>query len=309
MVIALFKLMRWPNLLMIAFIQYLIRYSLIIPLNLPHALDDFDFSILVLWSVLQAAGGYIINDIFDQDVDKVNKPTRVFIGGKISESTAWNLYFISVIASIISAYWLSSEIDLSSLWYISPLAALLLYFYASDLQKRPLIGNLTVGILSALPIFLIAIFDLLPITNPENAAQVKQTIEVLTVYSLFAFWTTLIRELIKDAEDKDGDEKAAYKTLAIQLSVKSYKLVISILLLILIAALTLYVGGTWMYDKSSSFYVIIAIILPAVYILLKLWSAHQAKDYHHLSTSMKLLMLLGILSMPFFTLSLIYQWG
>lgn len=309
MVIALFKLMRWPNLLMIAFIQYLIRYSLIIPLNLPHALDSFHYNIGVLCSVLLAAGGYIVNDIFDLEADNYNKPHRITIGKSISINTAWHLYYIIVISAIITAYFLGDYVDLENLWLVAPLASILLFLYANDLKKRPVLGNVLVSFLGAMPIFLVAIFDILPAANASNGEQVRQSFEVIIAYASFAFWTTLIRELIKDAEDKDGDEKAAYKTLAIQLSVKSYKLVISILLLILIAALALYVGGTWLYDKSSSFYVIVAIILPAVYILLKLWSADQAKDYHHLSISMKVLMLFGILSMPFFTLSLIYQWG
>ena len=308
MVASLLKLIRWPNLLMIAFIQYLIRYSLIIPLNLPHALDEFYYGLGVLCSILLAAGGYIVNDIYDLETDAHNKPDRISIGKGISLNVAWNLYFISLLGATASAYFLSDFAGLDNLWLIAPLASILLYLYASDLKKRAVLGNLLVSFLSAMPVFLIAIFDIFPAATAENAEQVRQSFEVIIAYALFAFWTTLIRELIKDAEDRKGDRLSGYKTLAIIVSEKAFKVIVSALLLVLIGALTFYVNRTWPYDKTSSLYVILATILPSLYIFFKLWQAKESVHYKQLSTSLKLLMLLGILSMPFFTLSLIYQW-
>ncbi len=308
MVGAIFKLIRWPNLLMIIFIQYLIRYSFTLPLNLPHSLNDLNYFLLVLWSVLQAAGGYIINDIYDAPVDAVNKAKRLTIGKVISENTAWNLFFASLLSSAAIAYWLSSETGLENLWLIAPLAGVLLYFYSSDLQKRPLVGNLIIALLASLPLFLIAVFDLLPATNEDTAEQLRQSLEVLSAYGLFAFWTTLIREIIKDREDCEADHQFGYRTLAIILPLKGLKILLTALFFPLIAAILYYLQSIWLYDKSSSSYVLIAVVAPALWILYQVWQAKEAKHFQKLSLAMKLFMLLGILSMPFFTLSLVLQW-
>jgi len=85
---SVFSLIRFPNLLIIAFTQYAMRYLLMEPL-LPS--DTFElqfgnsqFALLVLSTMLIAAAGYIINDYFDTRADLINKPTRVVVGVAIS---------------------------------------------------------------------------------------------------------------------------------------------------------------------------------------------------------------------------------
>lgn len=308
--VAFFKLIRWPNLLMIAFIQYLIRYSFTEAMNLPHALDYFYYGIGVLCSILLAAGGYIINDLYDLPVDKVNKPQRISIGQGISEDLAWYLYFATVILASICAYVLALEVDMENLWMIAPLAASILYLYAFDLKKRPLIGNILVSALTAMPVFLVAVFDFLPAATEENAAIVQESFRVIIYYALLAFWLNLIREILKDLEDRDGDGKAGYKTLALLLPVKITKILLVLLLLaglypIVEYAYRLFSGSS---DKSSGSYVFIAVVLPLLYLGFQIIRAKTAAHYKQASTWSKMVMLLGILSMPFFTLALYYGW-
>jgi len=310
MVKALFKLIRWPNLLMIVFIQYLIRFSFTEAMQFPHALDHWYFALGSIISVLLAAGGYVINDLYDLHTDALNKPERITIGKKISEDFAWYFYFATVILATGATYLLALKVELDSLWMISPLAASLLYLYAYDLKKRPLIGNILVSLLTAMPIFLVAVFDFLPASTEENGPLIREGFRVISYYAVLAFWLNLIREIIKDLEDEKGDRLAGFQTLAILLPkiwIKS--------LLILLIALGLYPIIDYCINdlllagsKSAGLYVVIAVLIPLLILIGQIIKARTATQYHQASTLSKVIMILGILSMPFFTLAFYYGW-
>lgn len=304
------KLIRWPNLLMIIFIQYLIRFSFTEAMGLPHALNHWFYALGVLCSVLLAAGGYIVNDLYDLQTDALNKPKRITIGKGVSEDAAWYAYLATVILAGVVAYFLAQEVGLENLWMIAPLAASLLYLYAYDLKKRPLIGNLLVSLLTAMPIFLIAVFDFLPASGEENAAVVQEGFKVVSYYALLAFWLNLIREIIKDLEDKRGDCQAGFNTLAVLLPVKWTKLILIVLILGGLYPILEYSIQNLIRagNLSSGLYVILAIVLPLLILAYRLLKAQTSAQYHRASNFSKLIMLLGILSMPFFTLAFYFRW-
>ena len=62
------KLIRYQNLLLLAFMQLIFRYGFLKMQNISLALTDFQYALLVLSTVLIAAAGYIINDISDQQM-------------------------------------------------------------------------------------------------------------------------------------------------------------------------------------------------------------------------------------------------
>lgn len=304
------QLMRWPNLLMIVFIQYLIRFSFTEAIRLPFALNYWYYGLGVLCSVLLAAGGYIINDLYDLETDTTNKPKRMTIGKGISEDQAWYLYIATVIGAALSAYLLAQKVGLDQLWLIAPLASLLLYFYALDLKKRPFIGNFVVSLLTAMPVFLVAIFDLLPAADLSNADQVQEGFFVLAAYAAFAFWLNLIREIIKDLEDEKGDTLAGYQTLAILLPNIWVKHLVTFLSLVALGPIVWYAWDLWQLGTqySAALYLLIGVALPILYLILMLYRAQDPPALHRCASFSKIVMLLGILSMPFFTLSLLYQW-
>ncbi len=304
--VAYLKLIRWPNLLIIALVQYLIRFAIIESLSLPHVLNHAYFFLGVLCSIALAAGGYIINDLYDLDTDAVNKPQRITIGKSIKESQAWNLYYASVIIAMASAYFLAQEAGVDDLWMIAPLAAVILYLYAYDLKARPFLGNFIVAALSALPVFLVGVFDILPAASEENALTVSQTIEVIGAYSLFAFGISFMREMVKDAEDKVGDKASDYKTLALILPEAAFKIILILLLVAHIIPLSYYSWDIFENDSFSSLYLFLLVVAPLVYLIYKSGKAQKPRDYKHISTILKLVMLTGILSMLIFTISLKY---
>src|SRR6218665_2372627 len=99
------KLIRYKNLLMLAFMQLLFRYAFLKQQNIPLALADWQYGLLVLSTVLLAAAGYVINDIFDVATDSINKPNKVIIGKGISETRAYNIYIgLNIIGVAIGFY-------------------------------------------------------------------------------------------------------------------------------------------------------------------------------------------------------------
>ena len=300
--------MRWPNLLMIAFMQYLIRFFITESLGIPHVLDHLHYFYGVLCSVSLAAGGYIINDIYDQEVDTVNKPKRKTIGTNFSTATAWQFYFGTAIIALYTGYMISKASGFPSLWMLPLVAIAILYFYATSLKKIAVIGNITVSFLTALPVILVALFDLIPAITSDNQDVVKAAIKVITAYSLFAFWSNLIREIVKDAEDLDGDKKYGYKTLAVILGKEQIRYII----LILTAVLLCFTGFYNLYlsnsDLISTIYILFFVNIPLLYFAYLIIKARKARDFKKASTLIKIIMLTAILSMVIFTLSINLSW-
>ncbi len=159
--------------------------------------EDYGFHLLVLSTVLIAAGGYIINDYFDIKIDRINKPHRVWIGKTISRRSALLTHQIFSGLAILLVFplgWKAVGIHIFSTG--------LLWLYASGFKKKPFIGNFVVALLTALVIAEVAI-----IYSPAN--------RLIYMYAVFAFFINLIREIVKDMEDIRGDEHHGARTLPI----------------------------------------------------------------------------------------------
>ena len=104
------NLIRWKNLLMIAFMQLLIKYALLVPFGAQTSLDGLGITLLILATICIAAAGNIINDIYDIETDLVNKPDRVIIGKSISEKTAYNLFIVFNVIGVGVGFYLSHRV-------------------------------------------------------------------------------------------------------------------------------------------------------------------------------------------------------
>ena len=303
---AFFKLIRWPNLVMIILIQYLIRFAIIESLEVPHVLNHLEFFLGVLCSISLAAAGYIINDLYDIQTDLENKPKRVTIGKEINSGTAWIIYGLFNLIAVVSAYILAHAAGLQSLWLIAPIAMVLLYLYAVDLKKRAVIGNMLVSILVALPVVLVGVFDVLPAAGSDNDPLVKSAFQVITAYSAFAFFLNLIREIVKDTEDVIGDRNAGYRTLSVIMGRDQVKYVVLLLLFILLIFTGAY--NLYLFENNtnllSSLYLLILVNLPILGIAWFVLNARSTADFKRVGMFLKVLMLTGMLSMLVFTLAI-----
>lgn len=304
---AFFKLIRWPNLVFIVLTQMLFRFF-VLRFVYQNGTGDFEniklslplFYWIVFASVCIAAAGYIINDYFDVNIDLINKPSKLIVDRYIKRRWAivWHIV-LSFIGLVISCY-VGYELRNFYIPLFNFAAIIVLWFYSTTFKKKLLIGNILISLLTA--------WVILVLTFSEHPAHVisadvywKRLIKVSFIYAGFAFIISLIREVIKDMEDMQGDSKYGSTTMPIVWGLQVSKVFAAVWLVVIIcgvAGVQIYVLqlGWWL----SAVYSLIAIIIPLLWILRKLYAAQSPKDFHRLSTAIKLVMFTGILSMIFF---------
>lgn len=303
------KLIRYQNLLMLALMQLIFRYGFLELQNIPLALADWQYIILVIATVCIAAGGYIINNIFDVETDTENKPENVIVGKFISETKAYNLYIGFTVIGVAMGFYLANVINKPSFASIFIVIAATLYFYATSLKQSLLIGNFIVALLLSFSVIIIGIFDLFPITNEENRPVMGLLFGILLDYAIFAFIINFIREIVKDLQDVEGDSNQKMSTLPIVLGVKkTTKLVFGLSIIPVILILN-YIN-TNLFSSGliyGTLYGLVFTLAPLLYFAIKIWSAKTTQDFHHLSTVLKWILFFGILSIVIISLNIKYN--
>lgn len=297
---AILKLIRFKNLIIIAFVQYVIKYVLFDAFEAFTTLNGLQFTLLMFSTLCIAAAGYIFNDIQDVATDTINKPDKVLIGKRVSKNFAYNLYMILTLAGVGLGMYVANSIDKNSFFSLFVLSAGLLYVYSNTLKPIAVVGNLTVSFLVALSLIIIGIFDLMPAITEQNKAFQKTMFSVLMDYSVFAFFINFIRELVKDIEDVNGDYSQGMKTLPIILGQGRTAKIGFGLCLVAIAAVTYYVSSYFYKNTFVIVYMLILVVAPLIYCAIKLFSAKQKKEFTQVSLILKITMLTGICSMFLF---------
>ena len=290
---------RWKNLLIIILIQFLLKFVLFQKFNLSTSLNNLHFYLLTFSTICIAIAGYIINDINDVRADEINKPNKVFVGNKISFSKANNLFLVLNSIGLLVGFYLTIYINKNSFFIIYIIASLLLYRYAVDLKKRLIISNMTVSFVVFLSIVIVAIFDLVPATNNYNNQSQIQVFNIVLVISAFAFFLTLLREIVKDLEDIEGDKKIKAKTLPIVYNENVTKIILVILGVIPLLGIIYFAYSLFETNQYLTYYLIAFVSLPLLYFLVKIFNSNTKEAYHKLSGLLKVIMLLGILSILF----------
>jgi 4-hydroxybenzoate polyprenyltransferase len=301
------RLFRWPNLLMVALTQYLLRYAIIIPIlnqhNIEPGLSHISFFFLVLATLLIAAAGYAINDYFDLHADRINKPGRILLGRVIARRKAILLHSLLNFAGVAIGAGLSILIGSWQLLFIFIVIPFLLWMYSIRYKKRFLAGNVLVAALSAFVVSLVWVFDFNALNHvAELPSDAIENINLITrIYALFAFVTTLMREIIKDVEDIKGDSRTGCKTIPLAIGITHTKWIISLLQTSIIAAVLFVQICLLQRDFDLLFaYLIVFVQLPGIYLIHKTISAADKDDYSGLSRLSKIIILMGILSMILF---------
>ncbi len=291
-----FHLIRYQNLIFIALVQIFIKFGLFHPFGIDVTLNSFEFALLVMATVCIAAGGNIINDIYDVEIDKINKPNKVLIGKSITERSATRLYIILNVIGVGIGFYLSNTIEKPGFAALFIILSALLYIYASYLKGVLIIGNLIISALVAMSLIIVGLFDLLPAITPQNQVGQSAVFRIVLDFALFAFFINFIREIVKDLQDINGDKKGGINTLAIVIGRKRTILVISILGMFLLFGVILYMYEH-LYDKQFvMLYFLFGIVAPLLYFCIKAWSAKSSKNYAHLSILLKMVMFTGMCS-------------
>jgi geranylgeranylglycerol-phosphate geranylgeranyltransferase len=223
---------------------------------------------------LTAAAGNIINDIYDKEADKINHPERPLVTGTLTTKNAWTEYSIFIIAAIAA----SSFVNQTAL-VIVVLTSVLLFLYSARLKKIPLLGNITVGYLTGLAF----IYGGISVNNVNSAF----------IPAIFAFLINLIREIIKDLEDIEGDAKAGLHTFPEKFGIQASMLLITFLTIILIA-FTFYPFIENIYNIEF-FVLVMLVVNPILVFFLKLlYTKEKNKNFNKLSNLLKLNMVIGL---------------
>ncbi|WP_156033099.1 geranylgeranylglycerol-phosphate geranylgeranyltransferase [Sediminibacter sp. Hel_I_10] len=291
------NLIRWKNLALILLVHLLIKYALLEAFNILTVLDNLHFAVLSLATICLAAAGNIINDIYDVDTDAINRSDKQIVGKHITESVAYNLFFGFNITGILLGFYLSNHIGKPAFFGIFVITSLALYLYASFLKRTIFIGNLAISILVGLSVLIIGIFDVIPATFSQNKATQMIFLNIIFDYAVFAFMINLVRELIKDIEDIDGDYKSGMNTIPIAIGRERAKKIVFAVSMIPIA-MVIYYLATYLYKQQLAIaYFLILIIAPLIYATIKIFGAEHKSHYKKISGIYKVIMLLGMLSL------------
>jgi 4-hydroxybenzoate polyprenyltransferase len=241
---AFFRLVRWPNLVFIALTQFLFEYCIYQKIYQTSAAGNFEtkqFIFLVIASVVIAAAGYIINDYFDLNIDQVNKPGKVVVNVLISRR--WVIFW-HMFLSLLGLFFTVSALPIQQYWYLvmaNFASIILLWFYSTNFKKQLLIGNVMISLLTAWVILIIFlskyplhIQSLLLVDHDE-----VRFFRFAMLYASFAFIISLIREVIKDLEDMEGDRKYGCRTMPIVWGVNASKVFVAVWIIVLIATLSI----------------------------------------------------------------------
>lgn len=298
------KLIRYQNLLMLALMQLIIHFGFLKQQNIPLALADWQFLLLVLATVCIGAGGYLINNVFDVATDLENKPQNVVINNGITEAAAYNCYFALNIVGVGAGFYLSNAILRPGFAAAFIIVAATLYLYANSLKRMLLIGNIVVALLLAFSVIIVGIFDLLPAITIDNRRLMATLFGIIIDYAAFAFLLNLIREIVKDIEDVNGDYNQGMNTLPIALGVTRAAKIAFALGLVAVVALGWYIYEYIFNLIYAAIYGLVFLIGPLIFFTVKIWSAKKPKEFNPLSTLLKWIVLFGIISIIVITINM-----
>ncbi|MEN8247722.1 MAG: geranylgeranylglycerol-phosphate geranylgeranyltransferase [Bacteroidota bacterium] len=271
------KLVRWKNLLIIIATQYLSAYFLTGTISVESLLLDIRMLGLSISTVLIAAAGYVINDYYDVKIDYVNRPERVVVGRYLMRRYILFLHAFLNVTGITIGILVSWKIG-----FIDFFAAGFLWFYSNLLKRLPLLGNLTVALLTGLSVFIVYV-------------HFNVSFFLFAAYAAFAFFISLIREIIKDIEDLEGDKKFDCKTLPIVLGIRKSKLIIYVINVIFLISVAFLLK-----QEPKFLWVLSGLSILLGWLSFKLYKADKSKDFSRLSNFTKQIMILGLISMIFF---------
>ena len=319
----IFKIIRWKNLLIISLSQIFIKFFFIDFFIQKDQLLNENFVILLIITILIAASGYIVNDIYDYNLDQINKPEKVVLGKFLKSRDAIIIYMMFNCLAIVLSIFLCMKIEQEIYILVFLLIIYCLWLYSKKLKKYKTIGNILIAFFISLSILNVPLFSYKNILSDDRFFVFL----IISIFSVLAFLINVKREIIKDIEDIEGDKIHKVKSLPIIFGTKKSKLVTIIIgiilmfaisslitfqILILRSDLLLDVGGNqfsnpqiWGANYISIIYTFIILIM-FFYVELLILNATTKTNFTKASKLLKYLMILSLLSIPVFSVTYFY---
>lgn len=222
-----------------------------------------------------SAGGYAINDYFDLEIDKINKPARPLPQGEIRPKSALVFSFILFMVGIFFSLFIKNIA-----FILAIIAIALLILYSFKFKKTPLFGNLLVSFVCGLAFI--------------YGGLVGRDFRLSLIPAGFAFLFHLGREILKDIEDLKGDISSGAQTLPVIVGTN-----ISLLLTTIVFSGLIFLTIIPYYFKIFPLlYLIIVLVMDLllVYVIVSMWRDQSKKNLGLLSGILKLGMILGLVA-------------
>ena len=291
------KLIRFQNLAVMVLIQYLIRFTLIIPsYGKENIISEFYFALLLFSILLIIGAGYTINDYFDIKVDSENKDEHVIVGRTIKRRIALVIHFILTSVGLILGFYIAYKINQLVISIILIVCAYILWIYNLKLKRIFFLANLIVAGLSAVFVTSIATLEIFLKYN-HNASI--NNIKTLILIATFAFILSLMNEIIKDLRTVEGDKKYKIRTLPTVwglLKTKEFLKWLSIITAFIISFIAITKFKT---NLTALSYAFIFIIGPLFLLNVWVYKAQHTIDYERISKLNKFIIFTGIMSLLF----------
>jgi geranylgeranylglycerol-phosphate geranylgeranyltransferase len=231
---------------------------------------------IISYGILIHAAANTINDYFDADIDRINKPDRPIPSGQISGKTAFNTAMIEFVFGVLLAIFINLPAFLLALIF-----SILLYLYSYKLKKIALLGNLTVSLATASAF----------ICGGVAVSRVYETV----IPATFAFFYHFGREIIKDIQDIKGDLQHHAKTFPIVYGIKAslYLTTASYLFLMMITYLPFALD---IYSYKYFLIILFGVYPVLIIALIRIWQNQDSATLGQISNLLKLNMLVGLLA-------------
>ena len=285
--LSMFSVVRGYNIIVIVLAQYLAAIFIFSPeKSLKEILFNLDLYFIVLATICVIAAGYIINNFYDAEKDLINKPIKSKIDSIVGQKTKLKIYFLLNFVGVGFAFLISWRAALFFSVYI-----FLIWFYCHKLKKYPLAGLFSAATLALLPFFAIFIYY-------------KNFSTIIFTHAAFLFFVLMIKELTKDLENIKGDIAQNYQTIPVKYGEYFTKLLITVLVVFTLDPIYFI----WKYPEIGmmKYYFYFVGIAFAIFLFL-LWKAGSKRDYVILHNIIKLIIVIGVLSLMLIDTSVILQ--
>ncbi len=238
-------------------------------------------SLPVLLAALTAgftmAAANIVNDIYDIDIDRINKPRRLLASGRVSVKLA-AVYALT--ATMIA--WLLAALNGWTMFFVAVLIAVLLYFYDRILKRTVLWGNLAVSLCGGLAFI--------------YGAMAAGRWQMGVIPFGFAFLFHLGREIIKDMQDLKGDRAAQALTFPARFGMRASVMLVTLVFLLLVVFTILpYILS--IYNKEYLYAVLFGVDSVLIVVSIVLWFKTEPAVLGKLSHVLKLDMIIGLIAL------------
>lgn len=302
------KLIRWPHLLMMALSMVLVRHMIILPrlaeAGLSPVSNSLVFSALVLAVMLIAAGGFVINDLFDRETDSINQAEKMIVGRFIGNSEALMLFRLLSLIGNLSGAFVAWKLSSWQLALIFPVMTGLLWFYSSRYKRMALTGNIVVSFAIAMVMLIVWLTDFFALRSDallfSRAMLVLPEITGLVMaYTLFSFLVNFIGEIIVDILNVPGDSKMGFRTFPIVYGILPAKNLTIGLVTTLVFMLGFWQLILFKVGLKAALGAMFSLTALSIILLIQLALTHQPKGYKAVLLLQRLLIVAGIISFIF----------